>query len=103
MDESEYYIITVVAPSLASRVARLQHFSPLSMQQSSNLMTLIAGLALLTLAYGLAQRHRYAWWLVQLALVVSATSHVLRSGRYAEGLIAVLLAAYLIWQRSQFQ
>ena len=96
-------IISVLAPSLALRVAPLQRYSPLSMENSSNLMALVAGLALLTLAYGLAQRHRYAWWLVQAALLVSATSHFLRSGRYAEGLVAVLLVAYLIWQRSQFQ
>lgn len=96
-------IISVLAPSVATRVARLQRISPLSMQQSGNLIALGAGVALLTLAYGLAQRHRFAWWLVQIALILSAGSHLLRNGRFEEGVVAVLLVAYLFWQQAQFQ
>ncbi|MCA9921306.1 MAG: flippase-like domain-containing protein, partial [Anaerolineales bacterium] len=96
-------VLSASTPALADRAAILAQFSPLAVPWGGNLTAVLAGFALIVLAYGLTQRKRTAWFATVIALLVSAVSHLLKGLDYEEAALAGLLVVYLLWQRAQFQ
>lgn len=96
-------VLSALTPALAARAAVLERFSPLAVTRGSNLTAVLAGFALIILAYGLTQRKRTAWLATFILLLLSAVSHLLKGLDYEEATLAGLLAVYLLWQRAQFQ
>ncbi|MCB8979366.1 MAG: flippase-like domain-containing protein [Ardenticatenaceae bacterium] len=96
-------VLSASAPALASRAAVLEKFSPLAVTEGSNLTAVLAGFALILLAYGLAQRKRAAWAATLIVLLISVVSHLLKGLDYAEAILAGLLALYLVSQQAHFQ
>ncbi|MCB9419393.1 MAG: flippase-like domain-containing protein [Ardenticatenaceae bacterium] len=96
-------VLSASTPALADRAALLEKYSPLAVTRGSNLTAVLAGFALIVLAYGLTQRKRTAWAVTLVVLLVSAVSHLLKGLDYEEATLAIFLAIYLLWQRAQFQ
>ncbi len=96
-------VFSALTPALADRAAILNRYSPLMVTRGSNLTAVLAGFALIVLAYGLTQRKRTAWTATVLVLLVSVVSHLLKGLDFEEAALAGLLLVYLLWQRAQFQ
>lgn len=96
-------VLSASTPALANRAAVLERYSPLAVTRGGNVTAVLAGFALIVLAYGLTQRKRAAWAGTLLVLLVSAVSHLVKGLDYEEATLAILLAVYLFWQRAQFQ
>ena len=95
-------IISAVTPALADRLALLEQISPLEVRRGSHLAAALAGIALIMLAGGLLRRKRAAWLLTMAALAVSAISHITKGLNYEEAILALALAAWLLYMRSHF-
>ena len=96
-------VLSASTPALADRAALLERFSPLMVTRGGNLAAVLAGFALLVLAYQLTQRKQIAWFATLAVLSISALSHLLKGLDYEEALLAALLAFYLLMQRRYFQ
>jgi phosphatidylglycerol lysyltransferase len=94
-------VLSVFQPELFARVAVLAQYSPVAVRQNGAITAILAGFALLILAYGLWRHKRMAWILTLLVLLLSIVGHVLKQN-FAEAVLAGLLAAYLVAQRSHF-
>jgi phosphatidylglycerol lysyltransferase len=95
-------VLSTVTPSLAERVQVLERFSPLEVRRNSHLTAALAGFALLMLAGNLWRRKRLAWLLTMAVLIISAISHLIKGLDYEEAILAVALAAWLIYMRPHF-
>lgn len=95
-------IVSAVTPSLPHRVALITDWSPLEIRHGGHLAAAVSGFALLLLAASLARRKHAAWVLTQIALTISAVSHVLKGLDIEEAAIAVALAGYLFSIRHHF-
>ena len=95
-------VLSAVTPSLAERLALLERVSPLEVRLGSHLTAALAGFALLLLAGGLWRRKRVAWLLTMAALAVSAVSHMVKGLDYEEAILALALAAWLLYMRPHF-
>ncbi len=96
-------VLSASTPALADRAAILGRYSPLAVTWGSHVTAVLAGFALIVLAYGLTQRKRTAWAATLLVLLVSLVSHLLKGLDYEEAGLAGLLALYMFWQRAHFQ
>ncbi|HLZ94978.1 MAG TPA: phosphatidylglycerol lysyltransferase domain-containing protein [Candidatus Dormibacteraeota bacterium] len=65
--------------------------------------TVIAGLALLLLAFGVARGRRAAWQLTMIALVASVIFHVVKDLDIEEAALAAWVAGGLWWMRRHFR
>lgn len=65
--------------------------------------TVIAGLALLLLAFGVGRGRRAAWQLTMVALVASAVFHVVKDLDIEEAALAAWVAGGLWWMRRDFR
>ncbi len=95
-------LVSATLPALHERVILLRPVLPLEVRYGSHLATALAGFALLMLAQSLWRRKRAAWLLCIAALLVSATSHLLKGLDWEEATLAVVLAGWLVSLRSQF-
>lgn len=95
-------VISAVTPAMRDRLRVLERFSPLEVRQGSHLTAALAGFALLLLANNLWRRKRVAWLLTMIALVVSAISHLIKGLDYEEAILALVLAAWLLYMRPHF-
>jgi phosphatidylglycerol lysyltransferase len=95
-------VASAVTPSIPERVARIADWSPLVVRHGLHLAAALSGFALLLLAAGLARRKQAAWLLTQVALTISAFSHVLKGLDYEEAAVAVALALFLAVLRPEF-
>ncbi len=93
---------SAVTPSIPERVAQIADWSPLEVRHGLHLAAALSGFALLLLAIGLARRKQAAWLLTQIALTVSAFSHVLKGLDYEEAAVSVALALFLAFLRPEF-
>lgn len=94
-------IVSAVTPNLASRAAKLTSALPL-MVHYGHLAAALAGIALLYIARGLAERKRTAWWLALGAMVIGAVSHLIKGFDYEEALITAVAVAWLASKRDVF-
>jgi len=95
-------LFSTVTPSLATRLAILELYSPLIVRRGSHLTSALAGFALLLLAGGLWRRKRLAWLLTMIVLTISAATHLLKGLDYEEALLALLLVVWLWFLRNEF-
>ncbi len=95
-------VLSAVTPSLGGRLALIEQFSPLEVRHGSHLAAALAGFALILLSRGLAHRKRTAWILTELVLVSSAVFHLVKGLDYEEAILALLLAAWLLYLRPHF-
>ncbi len=94
-------IVSAVTPNLAARAGKLTSELPL-MVHYGHLAAALAGVALLYIARGLSERKRIAWWLALGAMVVGATSHLLKGLDYEEALLTVVAFTWLASKRDVF-
>jgi phosphatidylglycerol lysyltransferase len=95
-------VLSAVTPSLASRAAILEKFSPLEVRHGGHLTAALAGFALLVLASHLARRKRVAWLITLGVLGISMVSHLLKGLDYEEALLAGGLIVLLWRMRAHF-
>ena len=94
-------VLSVIQPELVNKFSALTQYSPVAVRQNGAITAVLAGFALLTLAYGLWRHKRMAWFLTLLMLALSVVGHLLKQN-YAEATLAGLLAIYVFAQRSHF-
>ncbi len=95
-------LLSAVTPGLAERTRLLRHYLPLSVSTGSHLTVALAGFALLLLAGALWRRKRTAWAATLVVLLLSAAGHLTKGLDYEEALLALGMAAWLVWQRAEF-
>ncbi|MFN2196341.1 MAG: flippase-like domain-containing protein [Anaerolineales bacterium] len=95
-------ILSALTPSLASRLAVLERFSPLAVRHGGRLTAALSGFALLLLAHSLSRRKHVAWLLTLWVLGISALSHLVKGLDYEEALLAVGLIILLWYMRPNF-
>ncbi|MBL8056323.1 MAG: bifunctional lysylphosphatidylglycerol flippase/synthetase MprF [Anaerolineales bacterium] len=95
-------LLSAATPALADRLALLEAWSPLEVQNGSRLATVLAGFALLLLSVHLGRRKRVAWLLTLFVLAASAASHLLKGLDAEEAGVAAGLAALLLYLRPHF-
>ncbi len=95
-------VFSAITPSLAHRLRVLERYSPLEVRQGSRLTAALAGFALLLLASNLWRRKRVAWLLAVVVLLVSSVSHLIKGLDYEEAILALALAAWLLYLRPHF-
>jgi phosphatidylglycerol lysyltransferase len=95
-------VISAVTPSLASRVAILEQYSPLEVRHGSHLTAALSGFALLLLSSSLARRKHIAWMLALGVLALSILSHLFKGLDYEEALLAAGLMIMLWLMRAHF-
>lgn len=95
-------IVRAVSPALADQATQLERFVPLVVTYGGSITAALSGVGLLLLSYGLIMRSRLAWLLTLVVLLVAAVGHLARDLDYVGAGVALLLAAYLFWQRTAF-
>jgi phosphatidylglycerol lysyltransferase len=89
-------VISALTPPLIDRLRWMSAWSPLEVREGGRLAAAVSGFVLLVLARGLWRRKRAAWVLTQIALTVSAISHIVKGLSVEEAVIAVSIALYLL-------
>jgi len=95
-------LLSGATPAVASRVAGLEHWLPLSVLEASHLLASVAGLGLVILSRSLFRRVHEAWLLASVAALVGAVMSLLKGFDYEEALILVAIAGLLWLGRSAF-
>lgn len=95
-------VLSAVWPRSAHSMPALQHWLPFGVTQRSRALMLIAGLALLQVARGLARRRSLAWLVAAAALAISVLAHVGHAFDLHHSAAAGLLLAYLVVHRRRF-
>ncbi|NPV74917.1 MAG: flippase-like domain-containing protein [Anaerolineae bacterium] len=95
-------VLSAVTPALQERMHSLRTLLPLTVTHGGRFTAALAGFALILLAGQLGRRKRTAWYLSVFILVLSAISHLVKGLDYEEALLAITLAAWLIFLRPHF-
>lgn len=84
------------------RIELLLSLLPLEILHATRTVTVLAGAALLFLAYGLARRKHQAYRMVLVSLLVSTVAHLIKGLDYEESMGSVTLVLGLLLIRPQF-
>ena len=95
-------LLSGATPAIASRMAGLERWLPLSVLEASHLLGSIAGLGLVILSRSLFRRVHEAWLLATSVALVGAVMSLLKGFDYEEALILVTIAGLLYLGRSAF-
>jgi phosphatidylglycerol lysyltransferase len=95
-------VLSAVTPTMQSRLLRLSNISPLGVRHGGRLTATLAGFALIMLAGNLWRRKRVAWLMTVMILVVSAVSHLIKGLDIEVAILALGLAAWMIYLRPHF-
>jgi phosphatidylglycerol lysyltransferase len=95
-------VLSAVTPTMQSRLLRLSSISPLGVRHGGRLTATLAGFALIILASNLWRRKRVAWLMTVIILVISAISHLLKGLDIEVAVLALGLAAWMIYLRPHF-
>ena len=95
-------VLSAVTPSLMWRLTVIQPYIPLTVRYGGHLTAALAGFALIMLSVGLWRRKRTAWLLTLIALLISASSHLVKGLDYEEAALALALAIWLASMRPHF-
>jgi phosphatidylglycerol lysyltransferase len=96
-------LLSGITPGAAARLARLDEWSPLTVQHGGQLTAVLSGFGLLLLAQRLWRNKRNAWLLTMIVLGISFVAHLVKGLDYAEAGLALALLIYLWTQRAHFQ
>jgi phosphatidylglycerol lysyltransferase len=95
-------LLSGLTPSLHSRMAILEQYSPFDVGVGGHLTSVLSGFALLLLANGLWRHKRLAWALSVAVLLISIPLHLIKGLDYEEAILSTLLLAWLIYLRPHF-
>lgn len=95
-------LLSGATPTLASRLAVLREWLPLSVLEASHLIGSIAGLGLIVLSRSLFRRVHEAWLLAVIVALVGALVSLLKGFDYEEASILAAVAGLLWLGRSAF-
>lgn len=85
-----------------SRLEFIADFFPLQVSLASRTLSILAGLTLMYLAYGIWQQKRRSLIFAILVLLVSAVAHILKGADYEEGLVCLALVSLFLYFRNYF-
>ncbi|MDQ6480203.1 phosphatidylglycerol lysyltransferase domain-containing protein [Dyadobacter sp. LHD-138] len=95
-------IVSVLTPSINSRVHTLQDILPLSFIEASNYFVLLTGIVLIFMSVFLLKGYRTAYYLSLFLSVLSLVGHLTKGIDYEESLIAGFVMAVLVFTRQQY-
>jgi phosphatidylglycerol lysyltransferase len=95
-------VLSAVTPTMQSRLLRLSSISPLGVRHGGRLTATLAGFALIMLASNLWRRKRVAWLMTVIILVISAVSHLIKGLDIEVAVLALGLAAWMVYLRPHF-
>ncbi|WP_256527695.1 phosphatidylglycerol lysyltransferase domain-containing protein [Dyadobacter diqingensis] len=95
-------IVSVLTPSIKSRVHTLQDILPLSFIEASNYFVLLTGVVLIFMSVFLLKGYRTAYYLSLFLSVLSLVGHLTKGIDYEESLIAGFVMVVLIFTRQQY-
>ncbi len=95
-------LISTATPDYAARLRLVSALEPVTAIETSHFLTSLAGVALLFLAFGLANRLRKAWRTALIALVVAAAATLAKGFNYEEALFLSGVAGFLLIARPAF-
>ena len=95
-------LLSGATPAIASRVAGLERWLPLSVLEASHLLGSVAGLGLVILSRSLFRRVHEAWLLATVVALAGAVLSLLKGFDYEEALILVGVAGLLWLGRGAF-
>ena len=95
-------VISAITPSLPDRLNLLMRFPFFEIRHGGRLTVALAGFALLILAGSLWRRKRAAWMLVEIILVLSVFTHLIKGLDYEEALLSLGLAVWLFALQPNF-
>ena len=95
-------ILSGLTPSLHSRMAILEQYSPFDVGVGGHLTSVLSGFALLLLASGLWRHKRVAWVLTVSILLISIPLHLIKGLDYEEAILSAVLVGWLIYLQPHF-
>ena len=95
-------LVSAAYPTLAERSALLSQYLPRPVVEGSHLLSVVAGVVLLSLSRGIAGEVRSAYQLTLLALLAGALLSLVKGLDYEEASYLVALAALLATRRERF-
>jgi phosphatidylglycerol lysyltransferase len=95
-------VLSAITPTMQSRLLRLSNISPLGVRHGGRLTATLAGFALILLASNLWRRKRVAWLMTVVILIISAASHLVKGLDIEVAILALGLAAWMIYLRPHF-
>ncbi|MCB0217638.1 MAG: bifunctional lysylphosphatidylglycerol flippase/synthetase MprF, partial [Chloroflexi bacterium] len=95
-------LLSAMTPPLAERLARLEPFLPLALQQGARLTSAVSGFALMVLAASLWRRKRVARWITLAVLLASSAAHLVKGLDYEEAALGLIVALWLWSLRDDF-
>lgn len=94
--------VSGLRPGVHERIELLSRWLPLAVHHGSRIAAVLLGYLLLSLSRHLWHRKRMAWILAELALALSAVSHLLKGLDYIEAALSLALALWLWSLQSWF-
>lgn len=95
-------IISVLTPTIAGRVERLQEYVMLDVIHASNYFVLAAGFFLLVTAAFMLKGLRTTWWLALILSVISFIGHITKAIDFEEAGVALLIIVILLFTRREY-
>jgi phosphatidylglycerol lysyltransferase len=95
-------VLSGLTPTIHNRLAILEQYSPFGVDIGGQLISVLAGFALLLLANGLWRRKRLAWALTITILLFSVPVHSFKGLDYEEAALGACLAIWLFYLRPHF-
>src|SRR5262249_29871033 len=95
-------LATALLPRSDAAISAIQRWLPLEVTQSSRILMLFAGVALLQVTRSLARRKQTAWYVAVIVLSISLLLHLTGDMDLQHSLVAGLLLAYLLYFRRRF-
>ena len=96
-------IVSAAMPPLRERLSLMLHIVPLAVPQLASALVGLSGLALLGLAWSVRKGQRQAWTISMVLLIGTAVLHLLKGVELTEGVLPLLILAYLVSGRHAFQ
>jgi lysylphosphatidylglycerol synthetase-like protein (DUF2156 family) len=96
-------VVSAAMPPLRERLSLILHIVPLAVPQLASALVGLSGLALLALAWGIRKGQRQAWTISVVLLIGTAVLHLLKGVDITEGVLPLLILAYLVSGRRAFQ
>ncbi len=95
-------IISVLTPSISTRLKILNSFLPAEIIHTSNYLVMLAGLLLLVTAAFMLKGLRSAWWFALLLSILSLIGHITKAIDFEEALTALVGIVVLIATRKEY-
>jgi lysylphosphatidylglycerol synthetase-like protein (DUF2156 family) len=95
-------LASAVTLPVASRLTALSQFTPIEVPEVATALVAICGIGLLLLSWGVRRGQRHAWLLANGLLLVAVIGNVTKGLDIEEGIIGLLVVAFLVVHRDDF-